>query len=145
MYVESGKGYEAPQMASLYEIRMATSNPLDVIVDTDGKIGFSLGTQPLKIDLKEFLLSTPKLKNKKNWVLEPGWAAVLLTELDTPLWFNKTGKKVCMLCDGKNPVRTILEKMVINYPKQTQEDVIVDTINFMYLLKKFSLIIFKKN
>lgn len=145
MYLESADGYEEPKMASFYEVRMPTSKPLDIVLNTDGKIGLSLGTKPFMIDLKKFLLSVPVLKNKDYWVFERRWASVLFAELDTPLYFNKTAKRVCLLCDGKNTVQGILKNMVFSYPEYPQDEIMMDTINFIYLLKKFRLMILKNN
>jgi hypothetical protein len=145
MHLESPKGYVMPKMASFYEVNMPTSKPVDIVVDNDGKVGLSLCSPPFLIDLKKFLSSIPDLTNKHYWLLEEKWAAVLFAELDTPLFFNSSAKKICLLCNGSNTVTEILTTMVHSYPKPAPEGIMTDTINFLYLLKKFRLIRIKNN
>ncbi|NLO03556.1 MAG: hypothetical protein GX126_14765 [Bacteroidales bacterium] len=145
MQIQSVKGYDPPKIGSFYEVTVPNSQPFDVAVNDHGEISVAIGQDPYEINLKELLEKIPVLNKKSYWILEKRWACVFYPEWDTPLYFNISAKKVCLLCNGRNTVNDILKSMVESNSKHGQKGVIDDVIRFLFLLKKFKLISFKKN
>ena len=140
MQIQSGKGYNPPQIASFYMPSVPNRNELEVTVGDDGCIVLSLGSNPYEVNLNELLNRVPVIRKKNYWFLEKRWACLYYPEWDTPLYLNKAAKQFCQLCNGENTFHKILQEMVRANSKYDPEKVADDSIRFLFLLKSLKLI-----
>ncbi len=145
MQIQSAEGYDPPKIASFYQVTVPNSQPFDVAVNEQGEISVSIGQDPYDVNAEELLMKIPVLNKKSYWILENRWACVFYPEWDTPLFFNKSARKVCLLCDGSNTISDILKTIIKSNIKHDKSIVIDDAVRFLFLLKKFKLITLKKN
>jgi hypothetical protein len=143
MQLQSEKGYDSPKIGSFYEVNIPNSDPYRVHVGHEGAISIALGTHPDEINLAELLNKVPLLRKKKYWILENRWACVFYPDWDTPLFLNKAGKFFCLVCDGKNTFREILEVSLKTNTNHDSKKVVDDAIKFFFLLKRLKLITLK--
>jgi len=114
-----------------------------VAVNEQGEISVSIGQDPYIVNTKELLMKVPVLNKRNYWILENRWACVFYPEWDTPLFFNKSAKKVCLLCDGSNTVNDILKTIIKTYKKHDKRVITDYAVRFLFLLKKFKLLSLK--
>lgn len=107
MQLQSATGYDSPKIGSFYEVNIPNSDPYQVHVGHEGEISILLGTQPYEINLLELMNKVPSLCKKRYWILDKRWACVFYPDWDTPLFLNKAGKHICLLCDGKTSIQDI--------------------------------------
>jgi len=138
-------GYEPPKVASTHPIRSSFSGDIYIQVGP-GVVDVNLNLRPpRKVRLREYLDLYPKRKRESHWILEPGWAATFRPLTSTPFWFNKSGKVICLLCDGKHKFRDILSKAIESFPAEDTKQVIRDVLVFLLLLEELDLVEFRRS
>jgi hypothetical protein len=144
MQIQSEKGYDSPKVASFYKVSIPNSKSLDIAVAHGGDISIAVGEDPYEANLSELLPAKPVIRKKKYWILDKRWACVFYPDWDTPLFFNKSGKQFCKLCNGGNTFQHILLEMTKANSKYEKKTVADDTIKFLHLLKRLKLVTIKK-
>ena len=144
MQIQSVKGYNPPKIASFYTFNLPRGSSVEVVAGDNGDISISLGSDPYVIDLNELFFTIPVIRKKRYWILGKRWACLFYPDWDTPMFLNKTGKNFCLLCNGKNTFRYILEEMIKANAKYDRRKVADDSIRFLFLLKSLKLLSVKK-
>ena len=140
MHLESSSSYEAPKLATLYQPSKQQGSFVDVVLSPDGAIALALAGPPRAIDIRAYSHIVPKRQDEQYWLLRGRWAAVFHTGLETPFWFNRVARRICVLCDGRNSLARVLDGMARAYPSYPPQIVMKDTVKFLFLLEELKLL-----
>jgi hypothetical protein len=98
--------------------------------------------EQLKIRLHEYLLKFPVRKLSGFWIDGGRQVAVFNPDSFLPFFMNRTGSRICRLCNGECSVREIINKSKRRY-MVAEEVFLQDLMKFLLLLEELDLLEFR--
>ena len=152
--MEQKSEYDSPEVGTVFMLRSRYSedprlNPikkLASILEEKGMISWDMQpvgyTETLKIRLSDYAKKLPTRKYSENWIDGGKQISVFHPHTCLPFFFNKSGSRICKLCDGKHCTEDIITMSKKEWPSLTNNKLVIDLMRFLLLLEELDLIEF---
>lgn len=98
-----------------------------------------------KVRLVDYLKKVPVRKHNEHWIDGGKQVVVFHPITNLPFFMNRTGSRVCKLCNGEHSVAKIIAKFRKEWTSQKSDETLTkDLMKFLLLAEELDLIEFTK-
>jgi hypothetical protein len=142
MLVPSADKGSGPLIASTHPIRVDPSSRGHSAAEISG-IRTVLAPErdgPMPVRMREYRTTYPTRREDVHWILDPGWAVAYNALQSIPYWFDRIGREICLLCDGRHTFERVAELVRDSMAPLDTGDVDTAVLGFLLALQYLDLI-----